>query len=297
MKKFLFVTIAVGVLAAPAMAADMAPVYTKAPPPPPSCTWCGWYVGLNAGGAWDSDSVGVVTTPVTGFGGSTAIVTTHGAPAAASATGNLSGNQGSFLGGGQLGYNWQKGLWVAGIEADIQGGARGGSLGGTGVALVGPGSGATGTPDTTTFTGSKFLDYFGTVRGRVGFTTSPNVLVYATGGLAYGQVSTSAGFTTVNNAYPGIGLNSAWGTGNTTSSTRAGWTVGGGLEWMFAPRWSLKVEYLYYDLGSVAYGLGQSGSIVLPGFGGAGSPWFTNASTASTRLDGSIARIGINYKL
>jgi outer membrane immunogenic protein len=299
MKIFLLMTIAAGVLAAPAMAADMAPapIYTKAPAPPPACTWCGWYVGVNAGGAWGGDSVDVVTTPVTSFGGAPDIITTHGAPAAASATGNLSGNQGSFIGGGQLGYNWQKGFWVAGIEADIQGAARSGSLGGSGVALVGPGSGATGTPDNTTFTGSKFLDYFGTVRGRVGFTTTPNVLVYATGGFAYGQVSTSAGFSTVNNAYPAIGLASTWGTGSSTSSTRAGWTVGGGLEWMFAPRWSVKGEYLYYDLGTVTYALGSSGSVVLPPFGGAGSQWFTNASTASTKFNGSIARIGVNYKL
>ena len=297
MKKSLLTTVvAVGVLAAPAMAADMAPVY-KAPVPPPACIWCGGYVGVNAGGTWGDHSVDVVTTPVTSFGASPGIITTHGAPAAASATGTLSGNQNAFIGGVQAGYNWQKGFLVGGIEADIQGAARSGSLSGSGVALVAPGSGATGTPDNTTFTGSKSLDYIGTVRGRLGFAAAPAFLVYATGGLAYGRVSTSAGFSTVNNAYPGIGLTSTWGTAGSTSSTRAGWTVGGGLEWMFRPRWSLKGEYLYYDLGSVTYGLGQSGSVVLPGFGGAGSLWFTNSSTASTRFNGSIARIGVNYKL
>jgi outer membrane immunogenic protein len=300
MKKLLLTTVAFGMLAVPAMAADMnpapAPIY-KAPVAVPVCIWCGWYVGANVGGTWGGDSVNVVTTPVSSLTGSPAVIATHGVPAAASATGNLGGNKGGFIGGGQVGYNWQSGFWVGGIEADIQGVAHSGSLSGTGLAFVGPGSGATGTPDNTTFTGSKSLDYLGTLRGRLGFTATPNFLVYATGGLAYGGVSTSAAFTTVNSAYPGVGLASTWGTGNSASSTRAGWTVGGGLEWMFAPRWSVKGEYLYYDLGSVTYALGPSGSVVLPGFGGAGSPWFTNASTASTKFNGNIARIGVNYKL
>jgi outer membrane immunogenic protein len=277
-----------------AFAADM-PLEANAPPPPPVVGWSGWYVGANLGGNWVRNSIDVVTAPVSSFGGVAGIITAHGAPAAASATGTLGGNRSSFMGGGQIGYNWQSRFFVGGIEADIQGFARNGSLTGSGVALVGPGSGVTGTPDNTTFTGSKSLDYFGTIRGRLGLTATPAVLVYATGGLAYGRVSTSAGFTTVNNAYPGVGLSSTWGTAGSTSATRAGWTVGGGLEWMFAPHWSVKGEYLYYDLGSVTYGLGSSGSIVLPGFGGAGSPWFTNSSTASTKFTGSIARVGINY--
>jgi outer membrane immunogenic protein len=297
MKKFLLLTTAMSALAAPAVAADMAaPVY-KAPVSSPACTWCGWYVGANVGGTWTNDPINVVTTPVDSFGGSPGIITTHGAPAAASATGSLTGNRSNVIGGVQAGYNWQTGFWVRGIEADFQGVGRRGSLSGSGVALVGPGSGASGFPDTTTFTGSTTLDYLGTLRGRLGFTPSPNFLVYGTGGLAFGRVSTSTSFTTSNTAYPGIGLASPWGTGASNSTMRGGWTVGGGLEWMFAPRWSVKGEYLYYDLGSVSYGLGTSGSVVLPGFGGAGSLWFTNSSTASTKINGSIVRFGINYKL
>jgi outer membrane immunogenic protein len=296
MKRASFAIVSALTLAAPAaQAADMA---LKAPAAPaPACTWCGWYVGANVGGTWSNDPINVLTTPVTAFGGSPAIIATHGAPAAASATGAISGNRSNVIGGVQAGYNWQWSSLVAGIEADFQGVGRRGSLGGSGVALVGPGSGATGTPDTTTFTGSTSLDYFGTLRARLGVTATPALLVYATGGLAYGRVSTSAGFTTANSAYPAIGLSTPWGTAGSTSSTRAGWTLGGGLEWMFAPRWSVKGEYLYYDLGSVTYGLGTSGSTVLPGFGGAGSLWFTNASTASTKVNGSIARVGVNYRL
>ena len=69
------------------------------------------------------------------------------------------------------------------------------------------------------------LSWFGTVRGRVGYLITPTLLIYGTGGFAYGQVD-------------------AWG----LASTNTGWTAGGGVEWMFAPHWSAKVEYLYVDL-------------------------------------------------
>ena len=69
------------------------------------------------------------------------------------------------------------------------------------------------------------LSWFGTVRGRLGYLITPTLLIYGTGGFAYGQVD-------------------AWG----FSSTHTGWTAGGGVEWMFAPHWSAKVEYLYVNL-------------------------------------------------
>ena len=70
-----------------------------------------------------------------------------------------------------------------------------------------------------------------------------------------------------------------------------------GAEWMFLPNWSAKVEYLYYDLGSVSYGAGVSAPLLLGGALGAGSPMLSNPITASTRFNGSIARVGINYHL
>jgi outer membrane immunogenic protein len=73
--------------------------------------------------------------------------------------------------------------------------------------------------------------------------------------------------------------------------------LGVGLEWMFAPGWSVKAEYLYYDLGAVTTDIGTSGALVLPGFIGAGSPIFANASTVSTRYSGNVLRFGLNYQL
>jgi outer membrane immunogenic protein len=79
--------------------------------------------------------------------------------------------------------------------------------------------------------------------------------------------------------------------GLVTRPIRVGWTAGGGLEWLFAPNWSLKVEYLYYDLGRVSYAL-----FPLQQFGGFGTVLDTvGASQSSTRFSGNIVRAGLNY--
>jgi outer membrane immunogenic protein len=288
-------------LAGRATAADLVVPRYAAPVVAP-VGWNGLYLGVNAGATWASvNDIVIATYPVTTFGGAPEIFTTHGIPAAASASGVLKpGRRAFFMGGGQAGYNWQLGSFVAGIESDLAGVLgrnRGTVYGATGVAFVGPGSGASGTPDTTTFTASRGLDWLSTLRARFGYLGSPIMLAYVTGGLAYGSASASAGFTTVNPAYPAIGLGGLWGASNFFSVVRVGWTFGGGLEWMFAPGWSAKAEYLYYDLGVVTTEIGTSGALVLPGFGGAGSPFFTNASTVSTRYNGNVMRLGLNYQI
>jgi outer membrane immunogenic protein len=111
-----------------------------------------------------------------------------------------------FAGGVQGGYNWQNGPWVFGIEGDIQ---------------------ATGAEET--FAPWKFSNpWFGTVRGRGGYAFN-NVLFYATGGIAFGELRAET-----------FGLSE--------THTNAGWTVGAGAEMGFAPNWSAKIEYLYVDL-------------------------------------------------
>ena len=75
----------------------------------------------------------------------------------------------------------------------------------------------------------------------------------------------------------------------TRSNTRPGWTAGGGLEWMFSPNWSVKAEYLYYDLGKVTFGVG---GLTLAT---AGATFFTDLPVASTRFNGHIVRVGLNY--
>jgi len=132
MKKLFLAGLAVGALVAPAVAADLplnAPVYTKAPPPAP-CIWCGFYVGANVGGTWSSNnSVAVNSIPTQDFGGPS----NYAAASAAGASGSVPvGGRSGFMGGGQIGYNWQMpGIlprtWLAGVETDIQGSSGRGS--------------------------------------------------------------------------------------------------------------------------------------------------------------------------
>ncbi|MGA8169397.1 MAG: outer membrane beta-barrel protein [Methylocystis sp.] len=136
------------------------------------------------------------------------------------------GGQGSVLGGGQIGYNLQLSpLFVAGLETDFQGSS------------------------------SRNLNWFGTVRGRLGVTPfSPNLLIYGTGGFAYGEGSGSnngwnpawatAFAPAPAGGFPPVGFNG----GNGSGGARTGWTAGGGVEWAFRPNISVKVEYLYTDL-------------------------------------------------
>jgi len=74
------------------------------------------------------------------------------------------------------------------------------------------------------------------------------------------------------------------------SNTRVGWTAGGGIEWLFAPNWSVKAEYLYYDLGSVTYGLSP-----LQNFNSAGTLFTSGSPFSRTRFTGNIVRAGLNY--
>ena len=122
------------------------------------------------------------------------------------------------FGGGQIGYNWQ-GLfgyspWVIGIEADLQGAGISDSAG-YGTDYM-----------------QNSLNWFGTVRGRVGYAIGPT-LIYATGGFAYGEVESKG---------------NALGLLYDVSETQTGYAVGGGVEYKFNPAWSIKGEYLFIDL-------------------------------------------------
>jgi outer membrane immunogenic protein len=161
-----------------------------------------------------------------------------------------------------------------GLEADIQGSGERGSADVCVVAGCAIGTGL--------FTANYKLDWFGTARGRVGFLPTDRVLLYATGGLAYGQVSATA---------PLIPL--SWG------STRAGWTVGGGAEAAIDPHWSVKLEYLYMDLGDIGGSSTTATNVVTQ----LGVPVRRNtvttttfASTFNTRFTDNIVRVGVNYR-
>jgi outer membrane immunogenic protein len=286
MKKLALAVSVLAISAVSASAADMAPapVYTKGPPieVAPACVWCGWYVGGNVGYAQSEptsvNSSAVVTNP-----GILGVLGIPAASAAALTTGIPVGSQKGIIGGGQFGYNFQSGLFVAGFEADIQG--LSGRATGTSVTSA-PLAGFPGSPANATLTAANSVSWLGTVRGRIGLAVEPNFLIYGTGGLAYGGVNSSTG---INQSFSPLGLltGTSLASGN-FSETRVGWTVGAGGEWMFTSNWSAKLEYLHYDLGSANYGTTVNSSVL-------GLP-FTLGQSSSTNFRGDIVRVGLNYK-
>jgi outer membrane immunogenic protein len=267
MKKLALIALASAALVMPAMAADLAPrpIY-KAPPAPAPIpwSWTGFYIGSNFG--WIGSTDNSITNTGTDGGGAglgTAL-------AAGAIPGSVSLNHNNFLGGGQIGYNWQWGpSWVLGLEADFAGIASPSSTVITGF----PGSAAI-APLATGY--ARALDDLGTVRARVGYLTSPEWLWYATGGLAYGETKLLTAFACTVCLPPA-------NTVNLTDNWQVGWTVGAGVEWKFAPQWSVKVEYLYVDLGNIS-------STLTYNYG----PTSTLTSTYNER--DNIVRAGINYK-
>lgn len=257
------------------------------PAPPPAISWTGFYVGLNAGYGWGSNH-GIDNTTTSSFCNNPPI---SSCPAesdslVAALRGQFGTDPRGFIGGGQIGYNWQRGTFVWGVETDFQGTAIKGGTNVINTVECCSSTGAPGHPVIVTGAGGQKLDWFGTLRGRLGWLPINPLLVYVTGGLAYGHVRT-------NTSFSGVLVNPTPINGSTAlsaSDTRAGWTVGGGLEWMFAPRWSVKGEYLYYDLGTVT--LNQN--FVLAG---GGFPSLFGAGVQSeAHYKGSIARAGINYR-
>jgi outer membrane immunogenic protein len=242
MKTILAGAAVAALIAVPALAADM-PVKAPSAPPAPAWTWGGFYFGGNVGGGWSDHSV-----PLYGDGGAGNDLLSR------AFDGTLNFNavprsqsirSSGVIGGGQIGYNWQAApMWVVGLETDIQGSGIRGS--------------ATTTPPPGTvpggLTSNQRLDWFGTLRGRLGIVASDRVLLFVTGGLAYGETEAnsaltsnrlSIGATTIacTAAFPSPCL------AGQETRTSAGWTAGAGGEWAVTDKWRLKVEYLHVALG------------------------------------------------
>ena len=259
-----------GSVAALAMvtAASAADLPRKAPPPAPVMApvwnWNGFYIGVNGGYSW-----GRSTRDLNFFN------PLNGVPLATATGGGRDMDGGLF--GGQIGYNWQMSNWVFGIETDAQWtGQKGSTTVLCPVAGCFPTAVAAGTGVGASI--SDKLEWFGTFRGRVGVTVTPSVLLYATGGGAYGSLQTEvglSGFTAGGIPVTAVGSRSV---------DKFGWTVGAGIEAMFASNWSAKIEYLYMDLGSI------SNSVVLPTAGG-----FPLGANVTSRVTDNIIRGGINY--
>ncbi len=257
----------------------------ESPAQAPAAFAQGFYAGLNAGYGWDaSPSVALAAGPIQADI-DRAVAGNLAGSMAASATGASSAAANGALGGGQAGYNWLIGNYVLGVEADLQGASqkgRGGFIGFAPNSVAGVPSGAS----STAVHSEKTLDWFGTLRMRGGFLVTPSLLAYGTGGFAYGG-ATVQNLTAHQTESTLLFLQSTGSVGS-YSAGRIGWTLGGGIEWKFAPDISLKAEYLHYDLGHAQYGAG----VIATEFLGRANK---AALTASTRFSGDIARLGLNY--
>jgi outer membrane immunogenic protein len=164
-----------GAASAADLSAPRSAAYTKAPALSPAVNWSGFYIGAVGGYASEtgSDPLGI---------------------------------KGGF-GGGTLGYNWQFGQFVIGLEGD-------GTFGSV-----------SSTATVNGVTATAKVDSFSTIRGRAGVAVD-QVLFYGTAGLALADTKITTATASASN-------------------TQTGFAAGAGVEWMFAPRWSLKAEYLY----------------------------------------------------
>jgi len=300
MKKILLTTISLAALTATsALAADLPSRKEPVAVPPLAPIWTGFYAGLNAGGTWsNNNNVNATTWNIYQPAGSADYV------AAALLSGSQQSSTSSgFIGGGQIGYNWQakfSGLnFLTGVEADIQGIA--GSGGNGSHWNVAPNAGLSGGVTsnvlvplslTSNIQGNSQLSWLGTVRGRLGYLAMPNLLIYGTGGLAYGAYSSNLQTSVFWQQQSGGSANFIQIGKNSYSNTMVGWTAGAGAEWMFMPNWSVKAEYLYYDLGKA------SGSVVNPFYGidaASGRNGLESITNFSSRVSGNIIRAGVNY--
>ena len=222
---------------------------------PPAFNWTGFYVGGNVGYGWGSSDASVTFTDTLGT-----LFSSSGAIKASGA-----------IAGGGAGYNWQSGQWVFGVEADLQWSGQKGSqdfICPAGVCALGP---------AVTTSVTEKLQWFGTVRPRVGWLFTPTTMFYVTGGLAYGKVNESG---TISNGVVSTPFD--------FSRTSAGWTAGGGVEGKIDGNWSWKVEYLYLQLRE------PDGSVLT------NLPTLRLTPPPTVEIDplfkDNIVRVGINYK-
>jgi outer membrane immunogenic protein len=283
-------------------AADVAapvPAYTKAPPAPAAYNWTGFYVGGNVGYSWGRSSndwnffaqnSSFLSASCSGLGGG---------DNAFCAAGSDSNKLNGAIGGLQTGYNWQTGSFLAGVETDFQ-------FSGQKVNQTFNTRFSTGAANdlfnafgALSASYTEKLKWLGTARGRIGFTAD-RWLIYATCGLAYGEVSVSGSASATSLGVPVIGCAgpvcplASW----SNNVTKAGWTVGTGVEGAINDNWSVKVEYLHVDLGGV-----RTGFATLPGIygnittrNGAFISAFAGSGTIKSNVTDEIVRLGINYK-
>lgn len=293
--------------AAPALAQDNAPGLWHS----------GIYAGINAGfGVGTSSFVPTMSYPVIdGFPSSfnnvpdpSLIVQRpiiFGISALAN-TGTAVVNQSGVIGGGQIGYNYlMTDRIIVGAETDFEGSGISGSGKSIGAAnqsgFVTYPNGSISVSSTSFGTNNlnTNIEWIGTVRGRAGALVTNSVLIFASGGLAYGsiygqsinsqQYATNVSSKNIIYGDEYYGLSMPYFPGHSNNhSINTGWTAGGGAEWMASTNWSLKAEALYYDIGKMSL---SAPTVV----GQYYMPLTMNYTTSAFKYDGVIARFGLNY--
>lgn len=336
MKKLLLATASLALTASAALAADLPSRKAELLQSPPPPMWTGFYAGLNAGYGFGTNS----NTTTTAYGpapywlDNTSLSREAATPfylqspvglALSSSTAN---NQSGFIGGGQIGYNYQYGSTIVlGIEADIQGSGIRGTSNSSGVGIanafnpdfIAPGGpplppGPLGNSHTATAIGTSIVtsgvDWLGTVRGRLGYLVMPTLMIFGTGGFTYGGVyATAKNYAAENVFYARYLFGELTDTfnkqrvyvgGGQGSQVLTGWNAGGGFEWMFASNWSVKAEAIYWNIGSMNLNVHSSSAAPLVAALNPAQPnWmvsgFSTVGTARVSYQGIIARAGVNY--
>jgi outer membrane immunogenic protein len=228
-------TVGIGALALAAMTipASAADIPRPAPPPPvvapPVYNWSGFYIGGHVGAKWADHDGDIFLDNVVGF-----------TPLGLVGFGNGGEDETAFKGGGQIGFNWQAGGWVFGVEGDFSGT----SLERTFVCcgpLVPLGTFVAG--DTI----SVKNDWQASIRGRIGYAWD-RFLVYGTGGVAFANLEATLALVP-GNGFPGFFASA--------SDTLTGWTAGGGIEFGLWDNWSLGVEYRFSSFDASDFALGN----------------------------------------
>lgn len=248
--------------------------------------WSGFYAGASAGYGWGSanNNLTISDGPTVSNCHFCSMIVGGNDAGVAQSAGSTSFSPGGFVGGAQVGYNWQGGSWVYGLEGDFQylGLRQTVDSSAQLPANTAAGGNCTSGACIANFSNGVKADWLLTIRPRVGYIWDSNLL-YATAGLAISRLSFTQTYS--DNVYDVLG--SGGSESASASATRVGWTAGAGVERAIGANWSAKLEYLYVRFD----GLNANGVLqdAIPGD-------FANFSNNVDHLAINIVRFGLNYK-
>ena len=269
---------AILVSASSALAADMSGKSETASPSALPFSWTGAYGGISFGLSMAQQNVNPALFE-TGFGYTPAILETYTPNAFAT-------NRVGFLGGALAGFNYQINRIVVGAEADFMGAALSGQ--GSAVRYVATDP-VTGQPSSTQISNRLQQNWLGTVRARVGYAED-RILLYATAGFAYGAVKSSSQIL-LTDYLPNTQNEFNWA--GQQSQIKTGYALGAGVEYALSDQWTLRGEYLYYNLGKISSGMTPTTAVV---YGTSFANTEAFAGSTRTAVDGNVVRAVLSYK-